>query len=311
MPQGNSGTATRPRATPARKGVGDAVSAVELRIGSGWTRDGEHRTDALLAALADRADTRVIVVDGDQVAVDAAGRPRFSTPGPSAVPVAYLGTDGAHAYVLALGDHGVDQGHGWAAARTLAPAATTATAEVLIEAIALGRWLREARFCPACGTETIVTTAGWARTCPACGREHFPRTDPAVIVAVTDGERLLLGSNALWPHGRFSCFAGFVEAGERAEDAVRREVAEEAGVHLRDVTYHRSQAWPYPRSLMLGFHAHVIADTARADGEEILEVRWFSSAQLRQVLTGQSEITLPAPGSIARELIEAWLAEHP
>ncbi len=111
--------------------------------------------------------------------------------------------------------------------------------------------------------------AGWARHCPVCGREHFPRTDPAVIVAITsahDPDRLLLGSNALWDANRFSCFAGFVEAGESLEAAVLREVREEAGVDVRDIRYRGSQAWPYPRSLMLGFLATSAADDAAPGG---------------------------------------------
>src|SRR5690606_608373 len=108
---------------------------------------------------------------------------------------------------------------------------------------------RDAAFCPACGALTMLADAGWSRRCPSCGRQHFPRTDPAVIVAITspaDPDVLLLGSNALWGPERFSCFAGFVEAGESLEAAVSREVAEESGIDVVDVRYRGSQAWPYP-----------------------------------------------------------------
>src|SRR5699024_5367722 len=126
-----------------------------------------------------------------------------------------------------------------------------------ITGVALGRWLRDARYCPGCGSLTTMAMSGWSKRCDACRREHFPRTDPAVIVAPmsADGERLLLGANAAWRGEMYSCFAGFVEAGESAETTVHRELAEETGVRLTDVRYLESQAWPYPRSLMLGFHA--------------------------------------------------------
>ncbi|WP_354002873.1 NAD(+) diphosphatase [Microbacterium elymi] len=115
----------------------------------------------------------------------------------------------------------------WAPLRVIGGGLDAADAAALVTAVSLGRWLRDSPFCPSCGARTAVSTGGWARTCPDCGREHFPRTDPAVIVAVgsEDGDRLLLGSNALWDANRFSCFAGFVEAGESAEGAVARELA--------------------------------------------------------------------------------------
>src|SRR5690606_21745988 len=129
--------------------------------------------------------------------------------------------------------------------------------DLFVTAVALAGWLRDAPFCAGCGTALELAQAGWARRCPNCRAEHFPRTDPAVIVAVesADGERLLLGANANWRGRMHSCFAGFVEAGESLEDTVHRELFEEAGVRVRDIRYIASQAWPYPRSLMLGFQA--------------------------------------------------------
>ncbi len=157
-------------------------------------------------------------------------------------------------------------------------------AEILGTAVALAGWLRDAAFCPACGTHTLVRQAGWSRHCPNCGREHFPRTDPAVIVLVSsadDPNRVLLGANAAWGGSRYSCFAGFAEAGESLEATVAREVFEEAGVRLTDIEYRGSQVWPYPRSLMLGFRARAIRDDeARADGAEIADVRWFDRSEV-------------------------------
>lgn len=183
-------------------------------------------------------------------------------------------------------------------------------AELLTTAVALAGWLRDAAFCPACGSATELRHAGWSRHCPVCGREHFPRTDPAVIVLVTSAtsdDRILLGANAAWGGDRYSCFAGFAEAGESLEDAVAREVGEEAGVRLRDIAYRGSQAWPYPRSLMLGFRAVVVDDAeAQADGEEIVEVRWFDRDEIGAALRGEGSAMLPGPASIARRLIDDW-----
>ncbi len=183
-------------------------------------------------------------------------------------------------------------------------------AELLTTAVALAGWLRDAAFCPACGSATEVRHAGWSRHCPVCGRQHFPRTDPAVIVLVTSAtsdDRILLGANAAWGGDRYSCFAGFAEAGESLEDAVAREVGEEAGVRLRDIAYRGSQAWPYPRSLMLGFRAAVVDDhEAQADGEEIVEVRWFDRDEIGAALRGEGSAMLPGPASIARRLIDDW-----
>lgn len=185
--------------------------------------------------------------------------------------------------------------------------------EVLVEAVSLARWLHDSRFCPVCGAGTTLEHSGWSRRCTGCGREHFPRTDPAVIVAVesADGERLLLGANAQWRGRMYSCFAGFVEAGESLEATVHREIEEEAGVRLDDLRYISSQPWPYPRSLMVGFRAVAsAARTARPDGEEIIDVRWFTRAEIGTALAGDGPVGLPGPASIARALILDWFEER-
>lgn len=184
---------------------------------------------------------------------------------------------------------------------------------VAVEAAAVLNWHDRSRWCARCGAETRVRHAGWMRECSSCRTEHFPRTDPAVIVRVTDAQdRLLLGSNAAWQQTRFSLLAGFVEAGESLEDAVVREVEEEAGVRVGDVGYLGSQPWPFPRSLMLGFSARAVDDAAvaaaRPDGEEILEVRWFTREELTDP---RHELMLPGPPSIAHAIIQDWLGERP
>lgn len=198
----------------------------------------------------------------------------------------------------------------WLGLRDLGARLPVQESEILIEALALAAWLRDAPFCPTCGGGTEIRQAGWSRRCLVCGRDHFPRTDPAVIVAVEsrDGERLLLGANANWGGRMYSCFAGFVEAGESLESTVHRELAEESGVRLSALRYVSSQAWPFPRSLMVGFRAVVDDEAdARADGEEIVDVRWFTRAEITSSLAGEGPVGLPGHASIARALIVDWL----
>ena len=160
-------------------------------------------------------------------------------------------------------------------------------------------------YCPRCGSATEVVEWGRARHCPACGAEHFPRIDPAIIVAITDdNDRLLLGHHADWEPARYSLFAGFVEAGESPEQTVVREVAEEVGLDVSDITYQGAQPWPGPRSLMLSYHAHGNGDP-RPDGQEILAARWFSRDQLTQSVA-RGDIVLPPASSVAYRLITGW-----
>ncbi|WP_413331542.1 NAD(+) diphosphatase [Microbacterium sp. 2P06AB] len=206
-----------------------------------------------------------------------------------------------------------DEETDWASLRISGGDLVDEDAGAFVTAVALGRWFADFRFCPRCGSPARLRSAGWSRVCTGCGREQFPRTDPAVIVAVSDvrNERLLLGQNAAWAvDNRFSTFAGFVEAGESLETAIRREVAEEAGVVVDDLVYRGSQAWPYPRSLMLGFHAVANdASQARPDGEEIVAVRWFDREEIRASLAGAGPVILPGSASIARRLIADWCGD--
>jgi NAD+ diphosphatase len=196
----------------------------------------------------------------------------------------------------------------WASLRAAAPVLGDRDAGLFTEALALANWHAAAPFCPRCGSTTTVVQAGWARRCDREDTLLFPRTDPAVIVLVTDDDdRVLLGSNALWEQNRFSLLAGFVEPGESLEAAVIREVGEEAGVRVDRVEYGGSQPWPLPASLMLGFTARVAdgstPSTAVPDGVEILALRWFSRHDLA---AAAQEVALPGGTSIARWLLERW-----
>jgi NAD+ diphosphatase len=176
-------------------------------------------------------------------------------------------------------------------------------AGLLAYARALSIWRTSHRHCSRCGQPTSPVRAGHVLRCVACGHESFPRIDPAIIVLVSDGERALLGRQSTWAPGRYSTIAGFVEPGESLEDAVRREVREETGIAVTDCRYHSSQPWPFPASLMLGFHADSPGGTPRAEDSELEDVRWVSREAVHA-----GEILLPPVESISRRLIEDWLA---
>ncbi len=179
-------------------------------------------------------------------------------------------------------------------------------ASFAVEAVALSRWHQSNRFCARCGTLTTVAQAGHTRVCGNCGAQHFPRTDPAVIMLITDDTgRALLGRQSSWPPNRFSTLAGFVEPGEAPDDAVRREVMEEVGVDVGDVVYAGSQPWPFPASLMLGFHGEAKSTKITVDHDEIAEARWFSRDEL-SALSAANQILTPANVSISSWLIGQW-----
>lgn len=221
-----------------------------------------------------------------------------------------VGPDGADRWVLALRETSseIEDRVSWESLRAIGGDLDDIDGDVFVTAVSLSRWLLDAAHCPRCGSVSPLHSGGWSRRCGSCEQDLFPRTDPAVIVAVTDppGTRLLLGSHVAWGMGRFSCFAGFVEAGESLEATVRRELLEEAGVLIEDMTYVASQAWPYPRSLMVGFTAVTSTEEPTPDGDEIVEVRWFDRTEVGAALAGTAGVQLPGASSIARSLIEQW-----
>jgi NAD+ diphosphatase len=196
----------------------------------------------------------------------------------------------------------------WAGLREVGGLLPAGDANILATATGLATWHRTHRFCGTCGHATRSDWAGHRRVCDSCGREHFPRTDPAIIVLVTHGDRCLLARNPAWPPRFASTLAGFVEPGESLEDAVAREVYEEVGLRLdRDsITYHSSQPWPFPSSVMLGFTAVALDDALTPDPEEVADAAWWTAEELLDGAIG-----MPPPVSIARRLIDDWISAAP
>ena len=195
----------------------------------------------------------------------------------------------------------------WVGLRSVLPTLTDREdqAPLLLHAIGLAEWHFATRFCPRCAGRLEVRAAGHELACTTCGRQQFPRTDPAVIMAVTHGDAILLGRQRVWPEGRWSTLAGFCEPGETLEDAVRREVAEEVGVEVGRVDYFGNQPWPLPASLMLGFMAEAGSRELDVDGAEIEQARWFTREQLRAGIEA-GEVMIPRSVSISSSLIEHW-----
>ena len=281
----------------------------------------DHLRDAPDALAARWPQAKVILLDDDCHALADDAQRMFAVAGDA------LGGMPANAVFLGLQD---DQA--WFAARAAtvdieapqridlrAAAASWPAFEagVFAQARAVLHWHARHRHCGVCGGDVQFVRAGWLGRCAQCGSEHYPRTDQAIIAAVTDGERLLLGRQVGWPPKRYSVLAGFVEPGESLEQTVAREVHEESGVRVIDCRYLASQPWPFPGSLMLGFIARAHPDEPVA-GDELEDVRWFDADQVRAGLArdwatpmadDEPGIALSPPISIARWLAQRWLSE--
>jgi NAD+ diphosphatase len=179
----------------------------------------------------------------------------------------------------------------------------------IAEAKAVLHWHARHRFCPNCGVATQLVDGGWKRNCPNCKAEHFPRTDPVVIMLVVDGERCLLGRSPRFVPSIWSCLAGFIEPGESFEDAVHRETREEAGITCGRVVYFRSQPWPFPTSLMIGCHAEALTTDIVVDRAELEDARWFDRTEVAAMLLRKHPqgLTTPPPVAIAHHIIRAWM----
>ena len=168
-------------------------------------------------------------------------------------------------------------------------------------------WHARHRFCAQCGGDTKLAKGGWQRDCTNCGASHFPRTDPVTIMLVEHDGRLMLGRGLGWPEGRFSALAGFVEPGESIEEGVAREVLEEAGVRVRDVTYVASQPWPFPSQLMIGCHSHADSDELTIDETEMAEINFYTRDEVQAALAGDGPFVAPPPHAIAHYLMQWWI----
>ena len=319
-------------------GIGPAIDLDrrllrDLMLGRATLDRAAHlRTEPLrLDELWADPTTRVLLLDSGRLPVTDGDAPRLVLLAPADVDVAHaerhlLGTDSDGSAVFLArpaaagpGDDVNDAsgqaplGSVWAGLRDVGSDLDDHDAGIAVTAVALDAWHRGHPHCARCGQATEVASGGWVRRCPDDGSEHYPRTDPAVIMLVRDEhDRALLGHQAAWPEGWFSTLAGFVEPGETAEAAVRREVLEESGIHLGadpdDVVYLGSQPWPFPSSLMLGYHARAASHDIAVDGVEIGEARWFSREQLHDECAAGT-LRVPSSISIARRLIERWYGE--
>lgn len=271
-------------------------------------RAGHRRGEpGLLPGLLADPGTRVAALRGDRMAVAADALVVRSPEPPDAERLAvFLGVarDGA-AY---LGVVEADQpGPHWRSLRQVGVLLGDLDAGVFTTTLALANWHRTHGFCARCGGASEPALGGWVRRCPACAAEHFPRTDPAVIVSVIDpAGRLLLGRGLTWPENQYSVLAGFVEPGESFEAAVIREVREESGVLVDEVGYLGNQPWPFPCSIMVGATARAVTTELRADPQELAEVRWVTRAEYAALLRSGT-IRVPGGISIAKRIVERWL----
>lgn len=271
-------------------------------------RAGDRRVDeAWLAETWTLPSSRIVAVAAREIPVDEHGttvRWQRAQDLPGDGTQLFLGMREGVPHFALLTETSTDDGR-WSPLREVVATLTEPDVGFMVHALALAEWHTSHVHCPRCGGRLRSQAAGHVKVCEQCGRQQFPRSDPAVIMLVTDGERALLGRQEGWPQGRFSTLAGFVDPGESLEEAVIREVAEETGVEVTDVTYFGNQPWPFPQSLMVGFFARATTTDIRVDQLEISDARWFSREDMRQQAEA-GELVLPGGVSISRALVEAW-----
>lgn len=273
----------------------------------------DHERDdpaAFARAIADPS-ARMLVLGGLEPPIDASGRLAWTALDPAATDVVLLGyLNGSPVFASGNGDATMPA---MRSPRLMEMLSTMPGDEVALYGIArsLIDWHRRHRFCANCGHSTEVTRAGWARKCGGCGAMHFPRTDPVVIMLAEHGDRVLVGRQASWPAGRYSALAGFVEVGESIEEAVAREVMEEAGVAVEAVRYVGSQPWPFPSQLMIACIGTASDDAIRIDTTELEHAFWATRDEVRAALAGDPAAPFLAPPAyaIAYSLLAHWAAK--
>lgn len=289
---------------------------------SSTDREGTRRADPdLLPRLLAEPSTRVLELRGDRTPLrpDGALALRSPEPGDDDALLVHLGRLEGQALVAVCHpspprtpvprEERLDAAP-FAGLREVATELPPEHASLFATALGLANWHVRHPYCPRCGCATEIVESGWVRRCPQDGSEHYPRTDPAVIVAVTDAEdRLLLARNIGWPEGRFSVLAGFVEPGETIAAAVAREVGEETGVRVRDVRFVADQPWPFPASLMIGCTARAETTALTCQPDEIAEARWFTREEFRAEVH-EGYVRAAGRLSIAARLVEGWLGQR-
>jgi NAD+ diphosphatase len=277
-------------------------------------REAHRREDATwIAARLEDPSSRAIVFGDDSVLVSAPGAAAAVTPMPAGTvgtPL-LLGVDSTGAVFAAdvAGDSfEPGAGHTFQSLREFLPTASPQEAGLAVHGASLVGWHRRHSHCPNCGAATSSVSGGHVRECGACATLHYPRIDPVVIMLVIDGDRVLLGRGVGWDSGLYSALAGFVEPGETLEQAVVREVAEETGLTVTDVAYQSSQSWPFPSSLMIGFEATLLDGELQPGDLELEHARWLTRAEITSAAEGRGPIQLPSHSTIARRLLDGWVA---
>ncbi len=272
--------------------------------GPGLDRADSLRADpGAIARLAEGPRARELVWRDGLPAIDEAGRLVWQGVD---TPDLFLGFDGEEARFTAI----PTSVEGSRAAFAVMADLSSAAAPVFAAALSLGGWHKRHHFCANCGAPTEIVRGGWSRACPACGAEHYPRVDPVVIMLAEFEGALLLGRQPHYPPRRYSALAGFVETGETIEDAVARELQEEAGIQICEVRYVASQPWPFPSSLMIGCWARASRRELTIDTAELEDARWFSREEVRAAIASSEDGPFQPPPrfAIARTLLEHWLA---
>lgn len=289
---------------------------IETGFTGGTLDRADHvRTDAEAYAAALRhPDARLLKMDGLAPLIHPDGALRWEALGDAGEgdDLVLLGFAGEVPHFVAVPPGMPDGGNMFEIMRAVA-AMPRADMAHYAAARSLISWHARHRFCAMCGGPTHPIRAGWARLCDSCGTEHYPRTDPVVIMIAQHDGRALLGRQASWPERRYSALAGFLEVGESIEEAVARETLEEAGIALSRVRYIASQPWPFPSSLMIACIGDAVADTITVDTNELEDARWFTRDEVRSALAGEERAAFlpPPPHAIAHALLTAWLEEEP